>query len=167
MKKAFSLVEVVLALGIVSFALLAVVGLLPIGLKSVKNANENAGAANVLQAIAATVRSARSTDPTKPSLFNSRFAEKDLSYSLGGSSSSFQWTNLTLEGTQEDAAGNPPKRLSARLDIYPAAAAGEPNRAVISVAWSAQANPVWDPATQLWTKSEGSITSGIQFLAKQ
>lgn len=164
MKKAFSLVEVVLALGIVSFALLAVIGLLPVGLKSVKNANESAGAANVLQAISATVRSATSTNFP---LFNSRFADKDVSYSLGGSTSSFQWTNLTLEGTQEDAAGNSPKRLSARLDIYPAAAAGAPNRAVISVAWSAQANPVWDPATQLWTKSEGSITSGIQFLAKQ
>ena len=157
-----------MALGIVSFALLAVVGLLPVGLKSVKNANENAGAANVLQAIAATVRSARSTDPTKPSLFTSRFADKDVSYLLGDPArSSTDWKNLTLEGAQEDAAGRSPKRPSAQLDIYPAATADVPNRAVISVAWSAQANPVWDPATQLWTKSEGSITSGIQFLSKQ
>jgi len=164
MKKAFSLVEVVLALGIVSFALLAVVGLLPAGLKSVKNANENAGAANVLQAIAATVRSATPINSTN---FTSRFADKDVTYSLGGITTNFMWTDLTLEGAPEGAnVFSSPKRLSARLDIYPAASVGA-SRAVISVAWSAQGNPVWDQNTQLWTKSEGSVTSGIQFLPKK
>jgi len=164
MKKAFTLVEVVLALGIISFALLAVVGLLPIGLKSVKNANENAGAANVLQAIAASVRSATTTNSTT---FSSRFAGQDISYSIGGPiPPGLEWPDLTLEGIREVNTSSP-RRLSARLDIYPSASLIIPSRGVVSVAWSAQAVPVWDANTQRWTKAEGSITSGIQFLPKQ
>jgi len=162
MKKAFTLVEVVLALGIISFALLAVVGLLPVGLKSIKNANENAGAANVLQAIAASVRSATTTDFT---LYNFNFVGTN-SYSIGGPTRNFAWEDLTLEGIREVNASSP-RRLSARLDIYPSASLIIPSRGVVSVAWSAQAVPVWDTGTQRWTKAEGSITSGIQFLPKQ
>jgi len=61
---ALSLVEVTLALGIVSFSMLAVVGLLPVGLQSIKNANEQAGAANVIGGIADALRKASSTDGT-------------------------------------------------------------------------------------------------------
>ena len=162
---AFSLVEVTLALGIVSFALVAVLGLLPVGLKSVKNANEQAGAANVLNAIAGSLRTASSTNASN---FSGRFADQDISYSLGVASPAIIWPNLTLEGAQEDASGNPPKRLSARLEILqsPSADFSTPGRAVVSVAWSAQAGPTWDAAANKWTKADGSITSGIQFLPR-
>lgn len=50
---AFSLVEVVLSLGITSFALLAIVALLPIGLQSTKDSLEETGAVNVLNAVIA------------------------------------------------------------------------------------------------------------------
>jgi type II secretory pathway pseudopilin PulG len=162
---AFSLVEVTLALGIVSFALVAVIGLLPVGLKSIKNANEQAGAANVLNAIAGSLRTASSTNASN---FFGRFADRDIQYAVGGSASSFVWSNLTLEGTQEDASGNPPKRLSARLEILQAPAnLSTPGRAIVSVAWSAQANPGWDSTANRWTGADGSITSGIQFLPRQ
>ena len=62
---AFSLVEVTIAVGIVSFCLIAVLGLLPTGLKAVKNANEQAAAANALNAIADTLRTATSTNSRK------------------------------------------------------------------------------------------------------
>lgn len=162
---AFSLVEVTLALGIVSFALVAVIGLLPVGLKSIKNANEQAGAANVLNAIAESLRTASSTNGSN---FSGRFADKNIQYVVGGSSSDVVWINLTLEGAPEDASGNPPKRLSARLGILqPPASVSTPGRAVVSVAWSAQANPTWDPAASKWSNADGSITSGIQFLPRQ
>ena len=161
---AFSLIEVTLALGIVSFALVAVLGLLPVGLKSVKNANEQAGAANVLNAIAANLRTATSTNALN---FVGRFADKDIQYVVGGSASSLVWSNLTLEGAQEDVSGNPPKRLSARLEILQAPAnISTPGRAVVSVAWSAQSGPTWDSSANKWTKADGSITSGIQFLPR-
>lgn len=161
---AFSLVEVTLALGIVSFALIAVLGLLPVGLKSVKNANEQAGAANVLNAIADCLRNASSTNGVN---FSGRFADQNVSYTLGGATPAIVWPNLTLEGAQEDASGNPPKRLSARLEILQTPVnVSTPGRAVLSVAWSAQAGPTWDASANKWSKADGSITSGIQFLPR-
>lgn len=153
---AFSLVEVVLALGIVSFCLLAIVGLLPVGLKAVKNANEQAAAANVVGGIAEALRKASSTNGNN---FAATFAGQPITYALGNvTSSTNQWTDLDLNGTS-DATG---KRLSARLEILKQPTATEPGRAFISVAWPAQAT--W--TNQTWTNAEGSLTSSIQFLPK-
>jgi type II secretory pathway pseudopilin PulG len=157
---AFSLVEVVLALGIVSFCLLAIVGLLPVGLKAVKNANEQAGAAQVVDGIADALRKASSTNGTN---FAATFAGGSIAYTLGGGNSSTnQWPDLDLNGTSDPTG----KRLSARLEILQQPTAIQPGRAVISVAWPAQANPTWNSANQTWSNAEGSVTTAIQFLPK-
>jgi len=158
---AFSLVEVTLAIGIVSFALIAVLGLLPVGLKSVKNANEQAGAANVLNAIAESVRSATSTNSVN---FTGQFGTNPVGFSVGGSATNVNWSNLKLDGSTEST--NDAKRISAVVNIFPPANLTTNGRAVISVAWPSQANPVWNATTQTWSKAEGSITTGIQFLPK-
>lgn len=49
--KAFSLIEVVLALGIVSFAMMAVVGTLPVGLRSSQQSRSQIAAANIARQI--------------------------------------------------------------------------------------------------------------------
>jgi uncharacterized protein (TIGR02598 family) len=51
--RAFSLVEVVLALGVTSFVLMALVGTLPAGVKSVKDSMNDSARANILQEIRA------------------------------------------------------------------------------------------------------------------
>jgi type II secretory pathway pseudopilin PulG len=155
----FSLVEVTVAIGIMAFCLLGVVGLLPTGLKSIKNANEQAGAANVLGGIADALRNAVSTDGTA---YEATFGGETFSYSLGGGPSSTQWDMLSLNGQPDAEEG----RLRARLDILQAPVANppRPGRAVLSVAWPVQANPTWVPATQTWSKAEGSVTMGIQFM---
>ena len=160
----FSLVEVTLALGIVSFALLAVVGLLPTGLKSIKNANEQAGAANSLAAIAHSLRNATSTDGTNFKWF---FGGKTNSFVRGGSPPPpATWTNLNLDG--KIAKPNDAPRLSARVDVLKAPGADHsPGEAVISVAWSAQSNPQWDANSKQWDKADGFVLSGIQFLPRQ
>ena len=50
---AFSLVEVVLAMGVVAFGLIVIVALLPIGLKSNRDSIEESQAVNLLQALVA------------------------------------------------------------------------------------------------------------------
>ena len=159
-RRAFSLVEVVLAIGIVSFALVAVIGLMPVGLRSVKNANEQAGAADALNAIADSLRTASSTNAIN---YSNSFAGTPIGYSVGGSLANNTWNNLTLEGSTNDIN----RRLAARLDITPPTNSTSPGRATVSVAWSAQANPVWSMNSQTWSNAEGSITSGIQFLPRQ
>lgn len=157
---AFSLIEVTLAIGIVSFALMAVVALLPVGLQVVKNSNEEAAAANVLTGINEALRSATSTDGIT---YRSRFAGKDISFNVAPSATTeVQWNNLTLEGRDETAAS--PKRLSAVLQITAPADSRTPGRGTASVAWSAQADPEWDSSTQTWTRAEGTHSIGIQFL---
>jgi len=156
---AFSLVEVTLSIGIVSFALTAVLGLLPVGLKSVKNANEQAGAANVLNAMADSVRLATSTNST---LFTIVFSGQTIQYSVGGPIVTGSYSDLKLDGSRETTTD--PKRISAVVNIIPPVNLTTPGRAVISVAWPAQAKPAWNATTQTWSNAEGSITTGIQFL---
>ena len=62
-QSAFSLVEVTLALGIAAFCLIAVVGLLPVGMNSNQTATEQTNSVGILSAIAADLRA---TPPTSP-----------------------------------------------------------------------------------------------------
>jgi uncharacterized protein (TIGR02598 family) len=157
----FSLVEVVVAIGIVSFGMLAVVGLLPTGLKIARNSAEQAQAANLVAALAESVRGASTTNGTEYINF---FAGKNLSYAIGGSATTLQISNLTLEGRVDDDAG----RLVAAVTITPPATAATNGRAVISVAWPAVARPAWISASNAWdAKAEGSVTAAIQFLPRR
>lgn len=54
--KAFSLVEITVAVGIVSFALLAIMGLIPVGLKSVQDSSEQTRATDILNLAASGIQ---------------------------------------------------------------------------------------------------------------
>ena len=54
--RAFSLVEVVIALGVTSFVLLALLGTLPTGIKSVQDSMSDSAQANILQQIRAELQ---------------------------------------------------------------------------------------------------------------
>jgi len=58
---AFSLVEVTLAIGIVAFAVLALVALLPVGMQASRNASEEHRAIDLLTALAADLRQSQVT----------------------------------------------------------------------------------------------------------
>lgn len=156
---AFSLVEVALAMGIATFAILAVVGLLPVGLRSVKNAGEQAGAASVAATFAESLRTATSSNSID---FTGTFAGQAFVYTIGGGVSTNRLPSLTIEGATTTNALE--GRLSAVVFITPPPNAITPGRAVVSVAWPAASSPLWNNATQKWTQSEGSVTSGMQFL---
>jgi uncharacterized protein (TIGR02598 family) len=61
---AFSLVEVTLALGIAAFCLMAVFGLMPLGVQTNRNATSQTRAANVLAAVVADLRATTKTSGT-------------------------------------------------------------------------------------------------------
>ena len=61
--EAFSLVEVAMALGVAAFCLIAIFGLLPVGLKIDRSAFEETAANGILSAVAADLRA---TPPTSP-----------------------------------------------------------------------------------------------------
>jgi len=55
-RQAFSLVEVVIALGVTSFAVLALIGTLPTGIKSVQDSSNESAKANITQEIRAELQ---------------------------------------------------------------------------------------------------------------
>jgi Tfp pilus assembly protein PilV len=52
----FSLVEVTLALGIAAFCLIAVLGLIPVGVQTNRNATSQTGASSIIRAVVADLR---------------------------------------------------------------------------------------------------------------
>ena len=61
---AFSLVEVTLALGIAAFCLVAVFGLMPVGVQTNRNATSQTAATNVIAAVVADLRATPRTSAT-------------------------------------------------------------------------------------------------------
>ena len=67
-RSAFSLVEVTLALGIAAFCLIAVFGLLPVGVQTNRNAISQTAATSIISSVLADVRTgARATASATPS----------------------------------------------------------------------------------------------------
>ena len=61
---AFSLVEVTLALGIAAFCLIAVFGLMPVGVQTNRNSTSQTAAANIISAVVADLRTMPKTSGT-------------------------------------------------------------------------------------------------------
>ena len=159
LRSGFSLIEVVLAIGIVSFALLAVVGLLPVGMKSTQNAREQAAAANVLNSIANALRSAETSDGIN---FSNSFADKIVAYKIQGGISTVDWSNLDLNGQTDSTS----PRLKAYLVITPPPNSTSTGEALISIAWPAQ-NPNMKWVGSEWTNAQGHLTTRIHFFPGQ
>jgi uncharacterized protein (TIGR02598 family) len=64
----FSLVEVTLALGVAAICLVTVFAFLPVGLRTIQNANEQAASADIIGAVAADLRATPATVSTSPRL---------------------------------------------------------------------------------------------------
>ncbi len=152
---AFSLVEVMLALGVVSFCLLSIVGLLPTALRSVKNANAEAAAANALTQIADSLRNATTTNATS---YTAGGAFSDISWNLGAASNTLI-KYLALDGQPTNSAS---ARFVAQIDLVPPSDLHSVGRARVSIAWPA----VSTCSNNVWSKADGSLCSGLQFLPK-
>jgi uncharacterized protein (TIGR02598 family) len=61
---AFSLVEVTLALGIGAFSLIAIFGLMPVGVQTNRNASSQTAATNIITAVVTDLRATPKTFPT-------------------------------------------------------------------------------------------------------
>jgi len=77
----FSLIEVLIALGIVAFMVGSVLGLLPSGLKVMQDSGERAAAANLANSLCEAIRAARTADGTN---FPWNYSGQSYSFSSGG-----------------------------------------------------------------------------------
>jgi len=123
----FSLVEVTLAVGIAGFCLIAILGLLPIGLKSNSVAIEQTKAVSVIGGIAADLRN------------TPRSATKSPRYQIDLPLAGLKTIYLTEDGVAVAQAGD------ARYQVVISASAGSSGRMAtrlnVKASWPAQAAP--------------------------
>jgi len=98
-KAGFSLIEVVIALGIFAFCIVAIVGLLPVGMNSVRSvSNEN----NAIH-IASSIEGIWQVAPINSSITNSNFPITNLYIGLTNNAPPFYFNEF---GEQTDSAGS-------------------------------------------------------------
>lgn len=126
---AFSLIEVTIALGIIAFAMIVIMGLLPAGMSTVRESSEESAATNILAAVAADIRNIPAGQTNTPA------------YGIPA------WSDpVVAQGTlRVDANGSEPG--SAQAPVYavtwtiipPAAQSANPRYVHVRVAWPGNA----------------------------
>lgn len=156
--RAFSLVEVTLALGMVTFCLLGLVGLLTLGLTTVKSSRDGDTAINSLVHITHAIKG------------NQRVSISSATYRAAGGYTDLEWTidgqpvstttGLSASGLPTDTVAD--HRFVAYIQLTPPATASASGSALISVAWPPEA--LWDPAISNWKNAQGSVRTWLIFM---
>jgi hypothetical protein len=137
---AFSLVEVTLALGVAAFCLIAVFGLMPVGVQTNRNANSQTAASSVIAAVTADLRTTPTANNTS-SQFRITFDTPKTLYFDGAGECSIDASGSTKV---DGSSWSPPLQTRYRLNItWGASTPNGPRCANLKVTWPA---PV-DPAT--------------------
>jgi uncharacterized protein (TIGR02598 family) len=124
MAAAFSLVELVLALGVAGFCLFAVFGLMPVGMQTNRNATSQTAATNIIAGIVADLRATPAAATTSPQFAITFGTDKTLYFDTSGQAS----TSLSTDSRY---------RLSITWNSAPAGL----HYAALKVTWPAAADP--------------------------
>jgi uncharacterized protein (TIGR02598 family) len=87
MAAAFSLVELVLALGVAAFCLFAVFGLMPVGMQTNRNATSQTAATNIIAGIVADLRATPAAATSSPQFAVTFGTDKTLYFDASGQAS--------------------------------------------------------------------------------
>lgn len=156
---AFSLVEVTLALGIVSFCLLSLTGLLTTGLTSVRASRDEAAAGVFLERLTQSLDSALAD--TSGTNYQASGIYSNVTWSLGQAAQTYQLDEISASG--QPSSADP--RFVARVEITPPSNTMTSGRAIIRIAWPASA--IWSESRQSWTNAQGSVSTWQVLLPRQ
>jgi len=144
---AFSLVEVTLALGIAAFCLIAVVGLVPVGVQTNRNATSQTAATNILSSVVSDLRAS--------------VPGQGLSAKYRISRAKATATTLYFDGQGQattSRGANSRYRLYVQIDQINPGGVVYPAYAYLRVTWPALANPSITPS--------GSVETVAAFFVK-
>lgn len=134
-----SLVEVTLAIGVVSFAMIVVFGLLPVGLNSSQNSIEQTAANDVLAAVATDLRATPPTSPPGGVAVSARFG---IAIPANPVTSSPSPTVLYFDGDGTCSnSQTATSRYRMEVTFLPNAKERAATRALLKVTWPAPASP--------------------------
>jgi len=156
---AFSLVEVVIALGIVSVVIFGVMGLIPSGMKMFRDSNDQSGGANLLNSLSDSIREAVTTNGTN---YSWTYNGSNYGYVINGAPVTNTLTAVTLQGGA--ATNTLDQQLKAVVVITPPPTLWSEGSAMISVAWPASVGATWSATSQAWSGVNGWATLGIRFI---
>jgi uncharacterized protein (TIGR02598 family) len=125
---AFSLLEVVLALGVAGFCLIAVLGLLPVGVQTNRNASSQTAVSNIIATVVSDLRTTPTAAMTSPEFAITFDAEKTLFFDASGKAS----PSLGADS-------------SYRLNVTWNAAPTGLHYAVLKATWPAEVDPATTP----------------------
>lgn len=152
-RSAFSLLEVVVSIGIIVFAMIPLVGLLSSGLRTQGQSAEQARAIHLMGALSSGIRSASKSDSGLR--FGAPFPTNLLS---GGPIQQYGFTDGGSLLDKNDTTT--PGRRGSVVVLLPALSGQQQSlRAYVTVAWPASAR--WEE-TQ-WTAASGSLESVVCF----
>ena len=167
--KAFSLVEVTVAIGITAFAFVTVLGLVPTGLKTAEAGYEQGRATEVLGTAAAAVLGQRyigTTSGVRTYAFGDWLSDQQnpqtsaTQYSVGGTPSSYTDFAVTEGGMiRKQGSDDPPGRYKLFVKVTPGTDNFKPVQVYVSVAWPGTA--VWDTNTAQWKNNQGQVEATI------
>ena len=158
-RRAFSLVEVVLALGLVTFCLISMIALLPAGLRTANNVWEETAAASLTQQISQGIRDATTTNSV---IYAGAGVCTNLSWTLGQGQITTNFY-FTLGGVPSTSATN--NRLTAQIVLTPPASTVSSGSALVSVAWPQQAT--WNQGSSSWSNARGYVDTWVIFVPRQ
>jgi uncharacterized protein (TIGR02598 family) len=136
--RAFTLVEVTLALGMAAISLLAIFALLPVGLQTSHSATEQAASNDILAAVIADLRATAPTSPRGNSAISAQFGI-DIPGNSGGSGST-----VTLYFDSQGRVLPSPAGSRYRVTVTYPPGAGGPRTATfaeLKMTWPAVAEP--------------------------
>lgn len=122
---AFSLIEVTLALGVAAFCLIAVFGLMPVGVQTSRNATSQTAATNIIAAVVSDLRATPSASATSSQFAITFGTAKTLYFDSAG-----QFTTLLTADS----------RYQINITWNPSAPTGS-RYADLKVTWPAAATP--------------------------
>lgn len=134
------MIEVVLAIGVLGFCLLALIGLLPTGLGSQRAAQEQARASSAIDMVASAVESLRYTTRSAGNVtwaFPSYFSDNSGPFLVWTTQPPWSYTFFVSDGGLIIPAADTTtaKRQSLYVKVYPPASDGKPVQIYVAVAW--------------------------------
>ena len=143
---AFSLVELTLALGVAAFCLIAVFGLMPVGIQTNRNATSQTAATNILSSVVSDLRGSAPSQ-NKSSIYKiSRNKSAKTTTCFDGQGKP---TTTPIPGVQEVACpanSNSVYRLYVQIDSINPGGVVYPAYAYLKVSWPALASPSVKPS---------------------
>lgn len=152
-RAAFSLVEVALALGVAGFCLVAVVGLVPLGVDTGQQASDQAAASSILSHVLADLRATPAVPPGSPAsttvksqqyaltIPDNTVARTEYLYFGNSADQFFLPTSEADPGSTPPPGGNSRYRLS--VQFLPSTVGGRTATQVsLMVSWPASVNPL-------------------------